>query len=77
MIANEFEPDREYSEPEVNDIINSFEVEDYALVRRELVNFNYLAKDSYKGIYTLKTKQLSDEQLEKIKQLSGKLSKMD
>jgi hypothetical protein len=53
-IAKKFKKDKEYSEEEINQIIKSFGVEDFALFRRELVNFNYLGKDSYKGIYWLK-----------------------
>ena len=65
-IATKFEGSKEYSEEEVNQIIQSFEVDDYVLFRRELVNFNYLGKDSYKGIYFLKKKLLSKEDLSKI-----------
>ena len=53
-IAKKFKKDKEYSEEEINQIIKSFGVEDFALFRRELVNFNYLGKDYYKGIYWLK-----------------------
>ena len=66
MVAEKFEKDKEYSEPEVNDMINSCDVDDHALFRRELVNFNYLGKDTGKGIYWLKTKTLSKEELDKI-----------
>ena len=63
-IARKFEKDKEYSEQEVNEIIKSFDVDDYTLIRRELVNFNYLGKDSYKGVYWLKKDTLSKEELE-------------
>ncbi len=66
-IAKSFEKDKEYPEQEVNEIIKSFDVEDYALFRRELVNFNYLGKDSYRGVYWLKKDTLSQEELNKVK----------
>ena len=66
-IAKKFEKNKEYTEQEVNTIIKSFDAEDYTLIRRELVNFNYLGKDSYKGIYWLKKHALSEEELSKIK----------
>ena len=58
-IAEIFEENKEYDESEVNEIIKKFDVEDHVLFRRELVNFNYLGKDSYKGTYWLKVKKLS------------------
>lgn len=74
-IAKKFEKDKEYPEQEVNEIIKSFDVDDYVLFRRELVNFNYLGKDSYKGIYWLKTKTLSEDQLNKIKGNMNRIEK--
>jgi hypothetical protein len=74
-IAKTFEKDKEYPEQEVNEIIKSFDVDDYVLFRRELVNFNYLGKDSYKGIYWLKTKTLSKDQLNKIKGNMNRIEK--
>jgi len=73
-IVKKFEKEKEYPEQEVNEIIKSFDVDDYVLFRRELVNFNYLGKDSYKGIYWLKTKTLSKDQLNKIK---GNMNRME
>lgn len=72
-IAKKFEKDVNYSEQEVNEIIKSFEVDDVVLFRRELVNFNYLGKDSYKNIYWLKKNELSREDLDKIKDLKKRL----
>jgi len=66
-IASRFKEARNYSEDEVSEIINSSDVDDYALVRRELVNFNYLGKDTAKGIYWLKKKKLSEDDLLKIR----------
>lgn len=74
-IAEKFEPGKKYAEQEVNEIIKSFDVDDYALFRRELVNFNYLGKDSYKSTYWLKNKTLSGEELEKIKSTQQKIRK--
>ena len=74
-IAKKFKKDKEYPEQEVNEIIKSFDVDDYVLFRRELVNFNYLGKDSYKGIYWLKKDSLSDEELEKIKSNQDRMTK--
>jgi ATP-dependent Clp protease ATP-binding subunit ClpA len=73
--GKKFEEDKNYSEQEVDKIIQSFVVDDFILFRRELINFNYLGKDSYKGIYWLKTKKLSKELLEKISINSAKLNK--
>lgn len=44
-IAKKFKKGKDYPEQEVNKIINSFDVDDYTLIRRELVNFNYLGRD--------------------------------
>jgi len=65
-IAKKFKKDREYPEQEVNEMIKSFDVDDHVLFRRELVNFNYLGKDSHKGIYWLKSSRLNQDQIEKI-----------
>lgn len=66
-IAKKFEKNKEYNEMEVINIIKSFDVDDYVLFRRELVNFNYLGKDSYKGIYWVKKHELTYEEIQKIK----------
>lgn len=55
-IAKRFEANKNYSETEVNEIIKEFNVEDYVLFRRELINFGYLDRDPYKEIYWLKKK---------------------
>ncbi|MBS3143789.1 DUF2087 domain-containing protein [Candidatus Woesearchaeota archaeon] len=65
-IAMKFERGKEYTEQKVNEIIKSFNIDDYVLFRRELVNFNYLGKDSYKSVYWLKKSALSDEELARI-----------
>ncbi len=75
MIAQKFEMSKEYSEQAVNDIINTFDVDDHTLIRRELVNFNYLGKDTAKGIYWLKNKILTQDKLEKIKNTINMIKK--
>ena len=47
-LLEQFDPGREYPEREVNDLLGSFN-EDYATLRRELVDYGYLKRD--KGIY--------------------------
>ncbi len=74
-IAKRFNKNKEYSEPEVNEIVKGFDVDDYVLFRRELVNFNYLGKDTEKGIYWLKKSELSNEDLSKINKIQKKIAK--
>lgn len=62
-----FEEGKEYGEMDVNEIIRSFDVDDHALIRRELINFGYLARDNLKNVYWVKKHKLSDEELAKIK----------
>ena len=76
-IAQKFENDKEYDESEVNEVIKSFNVDDYVLFRRELVNFNYLGKDSYRGVYWIKKHELSKEELDKIGKTQSKIKDMD
>lgn len=47
-LLEQFEPGREYPEREVNDLLGAFN-EDFATLRRELVDYGYLVRD--KGIY--------------------------
>jgi hypothetical protein len=44
-VVSRFEPGREYSEPEVNEILLGVH-EDFAYLRRELVNYHYLERES-------------------------------
>ena len=76
-IAKKFEKETEYDESEVNEVIKSFDVDDYVLFRRELVNFNYLGKDSYRGVYWVKKRELSKEELDKIGKTQSKIKNMD
>jgi len=62
-----FEEGKEYTEEEVYKKIKDFKVEDYVLVARELVNFGYFGKDSYKSIFWVKKNKLSEEELETIR----------
>ena len=77
QIASKFEDNKKYTEQEVNDIIKSFDPEDHVLFRRELINFNYLGRDPYKGVYWLKTRKLSPEELEKIGLRQKKINQME
>jgi len=77
IIARKFDEGRQYKEEEVNSLIQTFDIEDYALYRRELVNFGYLGKDSYAGTYWLKKRELSEEELDKIRERQGKIRKMN
>jgi hypothetical protein len=43
-VLSRFEPGRDYSEPEVNDILLGVH-EDFAYLRRELVNYHYLERE--------------------------------
>ena len=67
-ITGKFEKDKQYKEEEVNEILKSEDVEDIDLFRRELVNFGYLGKDSYKGVYWLAKEKLSEEDMNNLKQ---------
>ncbi|MBU1111965.1 MAG: DUF2087 domain-containing protein [archaeon] len=77
QIAVKFEKNKKYTEQEVNDIIKSVTSDDHVLFRRELINFNYLGRDPYKGIYWLKKNKLSEEELEKIGYRQKKISQME
>ncbi len=74
-IAAAFEENRNYSEEEVNKVIQSFNVDDFVLFRRELVNFNYLGKDTGKGIYWIKQKKLDDKKIKAIKNNQERIEK--
>ena len=74
-IAEKFEANRNYSEEEVNKVIQSFDVDDFVLFRRELVNFNYLGKDTGKGIYWLKQKKLDNAKIKAIQNNQKRIEK--
>ncbi|MFH0870470.1 MAG: DUF2087 domain-containing protein [archaeon] len=75
VIAQRFLENKEYSEQEVNEIIDSFDVDDHTFIRRELVNFNYLGKDTSKGIYWLKNTALGNDELGKIRDTMNRIRK--
>ena len=74
-IAKKFEKNKEYNEIDASEIIKSLDVDDYVLIRRELVNFNYFGKDSYKGTYWVKKYELTDEEKQKIKRNQERILK--
>ena len=74
-VAQKFEKGRIYEENEVNEIIKSCDVDDHVLFRRELVNFGYLGKDSYKGTYWLIKSVLSTEDMDKLKKMLRRMGK--
>ncbi|MBT3814064.1 DUF2087 domain-containing protein [Candidatus Woesearchaeota archaeon] len=76
-IAQEFIKNQIYNEIKVNEIINSFDVDDHVMIRRELINFGYLQRDPYKGTYWLIKKKLSSEELAKIGKNKKKIEEMD
>ncbi|MBT3985868.1 DUF2087 domain-containing protein [archaeon] len=55
--------DRVYSEEEVNEKIKVY-FSDFATVRRELVNYGYFSKDSYKSEYRVVKRELTLEDIE-------------
>lgn len=50
-LATLFEPDRLYSEPEVNAVLKMVYAHDYVTLRRELVDFGYLRRELGGGKY--------------------------
>lgn len=55
LLARYFEAERVYTEPEVNEILAAL-YGDYALLRRTMVDFGYLLRDSRGTQYTLADK---------------------
>lgn len=49
-LLEEFEDNRKYSEPEVNAKLKKY-FEDYVSLRRELINFSYMQRNSLTGEY--------------------------
>jgi DNA-binding HxlR family transcriptional regulator len=52
-VATLFEPDRLYTEKEVNEVIKTVHSADYATLRRELVDFGWLRRERDGGKYWL------------------------
>lgn len=49
-LAGQFEPGRRYTEPEVNEMLRRYH-EDYAYLRRELIDFHLLEREGGGGLY--------------------------
>ena len=67
-LVGEFEQGKKYGEQEVNEKIKKY-FEDFALIRRELINFGYMQRDSLKGEYWVVKKELTREDYLKIERL--------
>ena len=63
VLLREFKKGKVYNEGEVNEHIK-LHFEDFATIRRELVNYGYLSRDPYKGEYKLVKDKLYVEDLE-------------
>lgn len=72
LIMRKFKENKIYKEQEVNEIIKEF-FGDFALIRRELINFGYMQRNPWKSEYKVIKKELSNEELEKINQLQKRL----
>lgn len=59
-IMKDFEKNRIYSEQEVNEIIKKY-FEDYATLRRELINFGYMTRDNLTQNYKVVKTELFKE----------------
>lgn len=55
-LAGQFEPGKQYAESEVNDVLRRYH-EDYAYLRRELVDFHLLKREGGGGLYWRPTSQ--------------------
>lgn len=66
-IMEEFN-EKNYSEDKVNDIIKKY-FEDFALIRRELINFGYMQRDPIKSEYKVIKKELTKSDFLKITRL--------
>ena len=61
-LIKEFQDNKKYSEQEVNSIIKKY-FDDYATVRRELINFGYIQRDINKGEYWVVKRKLTAEDI--------------
>jgi predicted transcriptional regulator len=52
-LATKFEPERMYTEPEINELLKAVDDEDFVLLRRELVDFGFLRRERGGGKYWL------------------------
>ncbi len=60
-LLKDFE-DRKYTEQEVNEIIKKY-FEDYTLLRRELINFGYMQRNSLTSEYWVVKRELTKEDI--------------
>ena len=63
-IAKKFKFNKIYSEQQVNTTIKQY-FKDFALIRRELVNFGYMSRDPIKGEFRLLKQTLTKEEIER------------
>jgi len=62
FLASKFEFDKEYSEPEINQIIKEhIDMEDYVIWRRELIDFGYLTRSNDGRVYKLISKTRKEQ----------------
>ncbi|MBW2964973.1 DUF2087 domain-containing protein [Candidatus Woesearchaeota archaeon] len=52
--------DRKYTEPEVNKIIAAY-FEDFATIRRELINFGYMQRNPLTGDYWVLKREITED----------------
>jgi hypothetical protein len=69
-VMNYFEEGEEFNEVLLNDILKNMDLDDYVMFRRELVNFGYLERDAHKGLYWVRKKKLSEDDLKKIAEMN-------
>ena len=64
-LMKDFEENKTYKESEVNEIIKKH-YDDFALIRRELINFRYMQRNE-NSEYNVVKKELSEGEINKIK----------
>ena len=61
-LLNEFEDGKIYLEQEVNEKLKKY-FEDYTLLRRELINFNYMRRNNVTGEYWVVKRDLTQDDI--------------
>jgi hypothetical protein len=61
-LIREFEDQRIYSEQEVNEILKKH-FDDYALLRREMINFGYMQRNPKRAEYWVAKRELTKEDI--------------
>lgn len=61
-LLDNFEDKKKYSEKEVNEKIKTY-FEDYATIRRELINFGYMQRNPHLGEYWVVKRELTEEDI--------------